>query len=106
MDIVVMDKLGQLQNSVDYYGGGIKSVQRGVFTKLVNGQTAIANIPIAKIAVNKAVALITTKSSTVNAAQAVITELEDEQLTIELIPSDSGTYPGNVKIGWQIIEYL
>ena len=56
-----------------------------MFTKLVNGQTAIANIPIAKIAVNKAVALITTKSSTVNAAQAVITELEDEQLTIELL---------------------
>lgn len=24
MDIVVMDKLGQLQNSVDYYGGGHK----------------------------------------------------------------------------------
>lgn len=103
MNVVEMH---EIIDSINYYGGGIKSVQRGVFTKLVNGQTAIANIPIAKIAVNKAVALITTKSSTVNAAQAVITELEDEQLTIELIPSDSGTYPGNVKIGWQVIEYL
>lgn len=84
----------------------MKSVQRGVFTELVNGEPVTANIPIAKIAVNKAVALITTKSSKENAVQAVITELEDKQLTIELMRSVSGAYPGNVKIGWQIIEYL
>ena len=98
-------EMNEILDRINYYGGGIKSIQRGVATKQVNGGTATANIAISNVNGDKSMVLITAKSANTNAPQAVITNLESTELTIELAPTQSGAYPGNVKIGWQVIEF-
>lgn len=85
--------------------GVVKSVQRGVVTKNVAGSSVSASIAISEVEPTKSFAMVTVKPAEANGVSIAITGLSNDTLTVEMRSSQSGAYPGNTKVGWQVIEF-
>lgn len=85
--------------------GVVKSVQRGVVTKNVAGSSVSASIELSAVEPTKSFAMVTVKPAEENGVSIAITGLSTDTLTVEMRSSQSGAYPGNTKVGWQVIEF-
>lgn len=108
MDVPVMDKLEDVLSAVEYNGGGIKSVQRGVINDTVdslNGKTITVNI--SSVNPDKAFAIITGsgKNDTSTIAQCYVSEITETSLKFFAKPYYVQYTDVKVSFGWQVIEF-
>lgn len=102
MDVILSDKIDNLSSLVEYYGGGIKSIQRGWFDKtLTAGQTT--TIQIAHVDPAKSDLSFFYGHSTGSGSVIVQIAESGDVLTAtnkNSINSASGA------LTWQVVEYL
>ena len=94
-----------MSNFSDFYGGGIKSVQRGVSTPTVQGELSVT-----VTAVNPAKSMLNLLSS----GSAVFSAAHDTKIALRLISATSigvigyatnGTSYYYVPVSWELIEF-
>lgn len=119
---VIYDKLEDIQQDVQYNGGGItvlkqdtaallakgvvKSVQRGIVQGAGSNNPTTVNIEIAAVNAGKCVVLvnaITTTMASYGAPSVVVKELQSNRLILDI------SYPGvgvqYMTYSWQVIEF-
>lgn len=119
---VIYDKLEDIQQDVQYNGGGInalkqdtaallakgvvKSVQRGIVQGAGSNNPTTVNIEIAAVNAGKCVILvnaITTTMASYGAPSVVVKELQSNRLILDI------SYPGvgvqYMTYSWQVIEF-
>ena len=121
-NVIIYDKLEELNEGIEYNGGGItalqqdtaallakgvvKSVQRGFAKGTDNSITTTVNIEISTVNAGKCAVLvnaITTKQASYGAPNVVVKELQSNRLILEI------SYPGigvqYMTYSWQVIEF-
>ena len=114
-NVIIYDKLEELNEGIEYNGGGItsllgkgvvKSVQRGFAKGTDNGITSTVNIEISTVNAGKCAVLvnaITTQQASYGAPNVVVRELQSNRLILDI------SYPGvgvrYMTYSWQVIEF-
>lgn len=110
MDIPVYDAVENVRATVNYYGGGIKSVQRGQTVATVEDKETTITIPIATVDTSKATlqwsygnAGVTSQKGAADALSALSVVLNANSITIKMAAFEF--YEFEAVVFWQVVEY-
>ena len=113
MDVIVMDKLEDMQAAIEYNGGGIsellgkgcvKSVQYGTVSVATSPGGTTKTVDISTIDPAKAFVIINTKcDDPLRLSDGYITGKESESISFVVHHSDNQN-SRNIKVSWQVIE--
>lgn len=111
-NVIIYDKLEELNEGIEYNGGGIdtllngrivKSVQRGKTSPLLVETVNSKTIPISAINLSKSV-LIINYMSTYDAIDNFGVELYQDYIHLTM-NNPSGNYRDTLVFSWQVIEF-